>query len=368
MTFMHAPLPSYDWRLSVNTRPLSISASYRRLIATRLSNERLDRPARTTVATLVAWMGAVQAQDYPGAAWGVAQRVLGATFAAVNHALDTGTIIRTHAMRPTWHFVAPADLVWLQQLTAPRVHRCNASYYRRFELDAALLTRATSRIERLLRDRRHLTRAELAAGLKRAGIEASGPRLALLLIYAELEAVVCSGPRRGRQFTYALVDERVAPAPGLTRDEALHALVRRYFSSHGPATCRDFSWWSGLTIADAKRGIAAASLAPQAIGGLTYWSAPARGVRAPPAPWARLLPNYDELLIAFRDRDATARNRPAARNRYQHHLVIDGRLAGSWRALPGTPARVVVDTDRRLTASEAAAVGRASAQYARFVG
>lgn len=343
---------------------------YRQLVATRLRNEHLDRPARIPVSALVAWMGAVQAQDYNAAAWGVSQRVHGATLAAIDAALATGSIIRTHIMRPTWHFVAQSDLVWLQQLTSPRVHAFNRSYYRTSELDGALLARAATRLERLLRDRQHLTRVELAAGLKRAGIEASDQRLALLIMYAELEAVVCSGPRRGKQFTYALVGERAASTRTMTRDEALHALILRYFTSHGPATFRDFSWWSGLTIADATRGIAAAgdALQQETIANLTYWSVPARAARPIPAPWARLLPNYDEFLIAFRDRRVMQRTVPGGRDIYQHHLLIDGCLAGSWRELPGKSCRVVIDTYRPLTTSARVAVDTAIAQYTQFVG
>jgi hypothetical protein len=342
----------------------------RQLIATRVRNEHLDRPAPLTAGALVSWMGAVQAQDYAGAAWGLGQRIENATLASIHHAFDSGAIIRTHAMRPTWHFVAPADLVWLQRLTGPRVHAFNATYYRRNELDAALLTRATKRMERLLRDQRHLTRAELAAALTRDGIAADGLRLALIVMYAELEAVICSGPRRGKQFTYALVGERVPRTATLTRDEALDALVRRYFTSHGPATLRDFAWWSGLTVADAKRGVAGAgaSLVPHTIDGLTYWSASPQLARPPKAPWARLLPNYDEVLIAYRDRGPAQRSGFARRDRYQHHLMIDGRIAGSWRALPGKQTRVVFDTYQTLTAPETRAVDRAIAHYTRFVG
>jgi hypothetical protein len=343
---------------------------HRQLIAARLRNERLDRPARITVDKLVTWMGAVQSQDYAGASWGVGQRIHGATAAVVDRALDSGAIVRTHAMRPTWHFVAAADLIWLQRLTGPRVQQLNHTYYRRNELDAALLTRAAALMERLLRDQRYLTRNELADALKRDGIVASHERLALLVMHAELEAIVCSGPRRGKQFTYALVGERMPSAATLTRDEALETLVRRYFSSHGPATIRDFSWWSGLTMADAKRGVAAAGRALQfeTIGELTYWSAPGPSAPALRSPWARLLPNYDEMLVAYRDRDPLQRFGPAARDRYQHHLMIDGRIAGSWRGVAGAEITVVTQTYRPLTASETRAVDRAIAHYTQFVG
>lgn len=308
------------------------------LLAHRLRNQRLTRTALRTPAEVVSWLGAVQAQDFATAKWGLALRAAGLTDAAVERAFDAGAILRTHAMRPTWHFVAPGDIRWLQELTAARVHQVSASIYRKMELDAATLGRSRRVLERSLRDRSYKTRPELAALLAAAGIAAAGIRLAYLIMHAELERLICSGPRQGRQFTYALVEERAPAARTIDRDEALAELVGRFFASHGPATVRDFTWWSGLTVRDAKAGIDLASPALEsvAIDGLTYWHVPSRTAPPPAAPTAHLLPNYDEYLIAHKDRVATAGPRQSTRpapeiDEWANFLVVDGRFAGTWR-------------------------------------
>ena len=165
---------------------------------------------------------------------GVGTPADGLTDAAVAQAFDTGSILRTHAMRPTWHFVAPADIRWLQTLTGPRVQTLNMYYARKNGLDGKTVARSRAVIERTLRDGQHRTRTEIAAALAKAGIPAAGQRLAYLMMSAELDQVICSGPRRGKQFTYALLDERAANARDLPRDEALGELTRRYFTWRRP--------------------------------------------------------------------------------------------------------------------------------------
>ena len=168
--------------------------------ALRLRHQRLTASGLATPEDVVAWLGAVQAQEYPAARWALALRMPpDATDAAIERAIDQGQILRTHVMRPTWHFVTPADIHWMLELTAPRVHRAMAYYRRQHGLDAAVLTRATRAFERALRDGQCRTRAELGVRLARAGTMttvAKGIPLALLTIYAELEGVICSGPRR----------------------------------------------------------------------------------------------------------------------------------------------------------------------------
>ncbi len=327
---------------------------------------------------VVRWMGAVQAQDYAGARWAIGLRAKSATDATVARAFDAGAILRTHMMRPTWHFVAPQDIRWMQALTSPRVHAGSRSIYRKLELDERLLAKCRTVFERALAGGAHLTRTELAAALARAGIAASGIRLAYLVMYAELEQVICSGPRLGRQFTYALLADRVPPAPALDRDEALAALARRYFTSHGPATVRDFVWWSGLKVGDARLGIelAGSALASAPRNGLTYWFAEGTLSRSAQSRTratggAFLLPNYDEYLIAYRDRGTVAPSRAGAvptRELLPYHLVLDGRVVGSWRPRD-TPREVVLDIApyHRLTRKDTAEIRTAAERYARFL-
>lgn len=344
------------------------------LIGRRLANQRLLGPAARTPADAVSWLGAVQSQDYAGAKWGVGQRVTRATDADVERAFDAGAIVRTHVLRPTWHFVAPADLRWMLALTGPRVQRILAHYDRTLGVDAKTLARSSRAIERALRDKAYKTRTEMAAAFRSAGIEASGQRLARIVMHAELTGLVCSGPRRGTQSTYALLDERVPPAKALTRDESLAELTQRYFTSHGPATVRDFAWWSGLTMGDARRGLEAIGARQDVQGKLTYWHVTSRVKAAEPEGTAHLLPNYDEYVVAYKDREAVVEDRRTlvAEQRvdpYGYYIIVGGRLAGSWRrAATATAATVAVAWNRRPSVAERRALEAAVERYSRFIG
>jgi hypothetical protein len=346
------------------------------LLARRLRNQKLTRSDARRPADVVAWLGAVQAQDYSGAKWALGLRTNGVTDADVERAFNDGAILRTHVMRPTWHFVSPADIRWMLALTAPRVHAANAHYYRKVGLDERLFARSRSALERALQGGRHLTRTELASALRRAGIAADGMRLAYLMMHAELSAAVCSGARRGNQFTYALLEERAPQARTLRRDEALAEMTRRYVTSHGPATIRDYVWWSGLTVRDAKAGLASVepALACEEVDGRTYWSVRSGSARAAPAPPACLLPNYDEFLIAYKDRGlVTDTSRPAdgaprGADAFVHHLLIDGRVAGSWRRTVMAGSMLVeVAPYRRLAGPVTRALAAAAERHGRFV-
>ena len=259
-------------------------------------------------------------------------RAKGLTQAAVDREFDEGAILRTHVLRPTWHFVAPADIRWLLALTGARVQARMAPYNRKYGLDARLLGRTREVLVRALAGGTALTRADVSAALRRARIAHDRMTLMFIMLDAELEQVICSGPRRGREFTYTLLDERVPPAPVLTRDEALTELTRRYFAAHGPATLKDFVWWSGLRTGDARTGIAALGpgLATAVVNGLTYWWPPATGV-PPVAKGVLLLPVYDEYVIGYKERGLIM---VAGDHVFANSLFMDGRLAGSWRRAP----------------------------------
>ncbi|HEV8633525.1 MAG TPA: winged helix DNA-binding domain-containing protein [Chloroflexota bacterium] len=341
----------------------------------RLANQQLVCPRRAEPGEVVAWLGAVQAQDYPGAKWGLGQRLPGATDGVLDRAFDEGAILRTHLLRPTWHFVAPADVRWLLQLTGPRVKAVIRYHDRTLGLDDGLFRRSNAAIAKALEGGKHLTRTELETPLRAAGIGAKGQTLGHLVMHAELDGVICSGPRRGKQFTYALLEERVPPARAHGRDEALAELVKRYFVSHGPATLHDFAWWSGLTIGDARRGIAmlGSQLVGERVDGLEYWLAP---TTAPPMPeTAYLLPNYDEYTIAYRDREvfydaAQAVAVPRRHNvPFDHAVVVGGRVIGLWRRTFGK-GKLAVETQLFVELDEAgrSELRGATERYGRFLG
>jgi winged helix DNA-binding protein len=342
----------------------------------RLRNQHITTPGLRRPADVVAWFGAIQAQEFEPAKWALGLRLVdGAATSDVQGAFDRGRILRTHVMRPTWHFVTPADIRWLLELTAPRVHRILSYYNRALGLDARTLRRGTAVIERALADGDHLTRAELGDCLQRARMAMTSDRLARVVMHAELEGVICSGRRRERQFTYALLADRAATTARLSRDEALATLGERFFRSHGPATIRDFAWWSGLTMADGKRATEMIRARREAIDGLNYWS-----VGQSPRVSARdqqvhLLPIYDEYLVAYRDRKAVP-HRPstiiASSSEsviFQHAIVIAGQVAGTWRLSRSTNRVMIRATPlRRLNSLERRALTAAVHRFERFLG
>ena len=292
------------------------------------------------------------------------------TDAGVESAFNAGAIIRTHVLRPTWHFVDPADLRWLLALTAPRVHAQCAYGYRRFGVDARVHRRGAAVVERELEGGRYRTRAELGAALESAGLSMADPqRLAHLMLRLELDAAICSGPRRGKHFTYALFEERVPAGAVPSRDESLARLASVYFTTRGPATLRDFSWWSGLTVADARKAVAAAKLRREVIGGATCWRGTRSAPRVSAGPAAHLLPNYDEYFIGFRDRSALAGRvkgkQLPPRTFWANMIVIDGQFVGRWQRKPSpggvalelTPVVPLSAAERKAVASAAALLG-----------
>ncbi len=343
----------------------------------RLATQHLLTPTLTDPAEVVRRLGAVQAQDYGSAKWGVGTRTRGAVDAAVERAVNEGSMLRTHVLRPTWHFVTPADIRWMLALTAPRIKAAMAYYDRQQGLDAALFRRSNSALTRALRDGNQLTRAEVAMVLRRARVDATGPeRLGRLLMRAELEGIVCSGARRGKQGTYALLDERAPRAAPLDRDEALLELTGRYFATRGPATVRDLAWWAGLTVADAGRGmeIAGGRLEREVIGDETYWLEPATRPSHRRSPTAHLLPNYDEYFIGFKNRSAIGERLSLAEGAMvgaalrAHVIVVDGQLVGGWKRTL-TKAAVVVELTLlvRLTKPEREAVVEAAQALGDFL-
>src|SRR5207249_9381648 len=186
----------------------------------------------------------------------------------------SGAILRTHVMRPTWHFVPPADIRWIQELTSGRVMASLAGRHRQLELDPRTIGRAIELFGEALSGGRSMTRSELGEVLSAAGISADGQRLPHLISTAEHANVITSGPRRGKQFTYALLADRARKARTLEREEALKHLTITYFRSHGPAQMRDFGWWSGLSIQEIRKGIHLADkeLQHEEIDGNDHWS------------------------------------------------------------------------------------------------
>ena len=341
----------------------------------RLHNQRLSgHPAADPVA-VVRHLGAVQAQEYAIAKWSIGQRTTGVHDRDVQAAIDSGAIVRTHALRPTWHFLAAEDVGWIQALTGPRVLTTVGHYYRQAGLDdPALIARSTKAIVAALRGGNHLTRTELGAALAAAGVEATGMALGLIVSRAELEGLIGNGVMRGKQHTYALLEERIDNPQSYTPEEALAELTRRYFISHGPATIKDFVWWSSLTVAQIRKGLSlvGSGLESETVDGRTYWFAPGDPPPRDRSPSVHVLQPYDEYGVAYTE------SRPVLNlagldlqlpnsNTIGYLYTIDSQLAGSWRRIVARDGITVeMSPVLKLTVAKRKAVEAAFRRYAEF--
>ncbi len=344
----------------------------------RLHNQHISQQMFEEPSDVVQWLGAVQAQDYAAAKWAVGLRMQNAADDDIEQAFTKGAILRTHVMRPTWHFVSPTDIRWLLVLTAPRVKAVMVYYDRQLELDDAVFLRSHAALTKALQDGRQLTRTELASILQQVGIAAkNGQRLAHLMMRAELDGIICSGARRGKQFTYALLDERVPQSRMLEHDEALAEFVRRYFTSHGPATLQDFVWWSGLTAAEAKVGLDmnASQLLHETVDNQIYWFSESMTLAEGTSQTAYLLPNFDEYTVGYKDRsillDSLHMNKVDARGSslLNNVIVLDGRVVGTWkRTLKKDEVLVTLNPFTSLSKAEKDVVAASVEQYGAFLG
>jgi hypothetical protein len=340
----------------------------------RIQNQKLINSTFKDAASVVGWLGAVQAQDYPAAKWAIGMRIKNGSEVSIEKAFNDGKILRTHVMRPTWHFVLPEDIRWMLELTAPRVKRVLASYDRSLELDEKIISRCKRIFSKALQGGKHPTRGELADELAKNKITARTQRLAHILAYAELDGILCSGPRRGKQFTYALLEERAPGARQLERDEAVAKLAQKYFTSHGPAQVKDFSWWSGLSMKDSNEAIAMikSQLIQENVNGKSYWMTNNITDLKPVNTTAFLLSIYDEYIIAYRDRSdvSSAGHVPKLirmGNALTAVIVINGQIAGTWkRKISKGTAEVSTDLFRKLNKAEKKALQDVEDSYLGF--
>ena len=341
----------------------------------RLTQQRLTRPDLATPAEVVRWFGATQAQEYAWSLYANGLRMPDASERAIEQAITDRTIVRTWPMRGTIHFVPAEDAQWMLRLLARRTNLKAASIYRRAGLSDETFAQAGETLRQALRGGKVAPRKQLYAALEAAGIATSGEQRGLhLLGYWAREGLICLGPREGKQPTFTLLDEWVPQARQLDGDEALATLARRYVASHGPATDRDFAWWSGLTLTEVRRGLhlVAGEFAQETVAGQTYWaSATSAPAPRPPTQRAYLLPPYDEFTVAYTDRSAALD--PAFPNDPFTILgpvvVVDGRLVGTWkRALSKQAVIVNLRLFAPLDGERQAAVEQAAARYGRFIG
>ncbi|MBC7948619.1 MAG: AlkZ family DNA glycosylase [Chitinophagaceae bacterium] len=339
------------------------------IIAYRLARQHIIFKPEIRPEGLVERMIAMQAQEYAMAKWAIGLRLQTGRESEVEKAFNRGDILRTHLMRPTWHFVSPADIRWLLKLTAPRVHGINGFMNRKMELDSATFSKTDAIISKALEGGKHLTRIEIQEILKRNKILASGPRLGCIMMKAELDAIICSGARKGKQFSYALLDERVPSVKVLSKDEALAGFATRYFRTRGPASIHDFAYWSGLTLTDAKKG--AATLPPgfasTLFNGREYYYE--KGEHTGKFPGTFLMPDYDEYGMSYKDRSIILgpHYKGSDSTVYSHWLVINGVIEGTWdKKIKGNKLTAIAKPFTKLTAAKQKLVNAAVMRYNEF--
>jgi winged helix DNA-binding protein len=346
----------------------------------RIRNSRLTGARFAAPDEAVRWHLAMQAQEYGPAMWSIGQRSKGLREADVDRALTEGTIVRTHVLRPTWHFVAADDIRWLLALSGPRVHQANTGPLRRVGLDARTLARSEKVVASALDGGNRLTRDELAEVFDRRKLDRAGQRMPYLLMHCELIGLIGSGGRRGKQQTYALLDDRI-PAGGrrFDRDEAVVELVRRYLASHGPATVKDLSWWSGLTMTDLRAALGSLGdeVASDEIDGLTFWSSVSERSRRPSAArGVHLLQTYDELVVGYTEsRFHSDTSGDLARQAWSDRTyptglyLLDGRIGGHWRrTIEPKRVRASFHTYGAVSGDGAMTLESAAARLGRFLG
>ena len=303
----------------------------------RLISQQIAGTTFKTAKDIVGWMGAMQAQDYAMVKWAVGVRLPGATDSTIENAINRGEIIRTHLLRPTWHLVTADDIYWMLALTAPRIKASVKSSHKRLELSETILLKSNTIIEKALRDGKHFTREALVAELGKAGIATDENRASHLLVWAELNGIICSGAMQGGKLTYALLEERVPKTRLLHKEEALAALAKKYFTGHCPAALDDFIWWSGLSAGDAKHALelVKSNFVAVTIDSRTYWLTHSYSTPKIDEESVHLLPAFDEFIISYKDRRASLpyENKKKAvsdNGIFRPIIVLNGLVIGIW--------------------------------------
>ena len=351
-------------------------ATATKLLGHRLANQLLAGSTATTPSDVLVALGAQQGQGYSSALWSIGLRLPNATVDDIERAVAERAIVRTWTPRGTLHFVPAADLAWMLALTGPCTVAATARRREELELRAAALSRCEKLVVGALRGRRPMTRSAVMALLEHGGIETANQRGYHVLAYLALTGVICFGPRDGKEATFVLIDEWLPAARRLDREDALATLATRYFTSHGPATFKDFSRWSGLPAADARAGFESAKsvLSEVRMGDAVYWTRACSSPRSAPRE-AHLLPGFDEYMLGYTDRSPALAPRYAARivpggnGVFRPTIVLGGRVVGTWSCVTTKKAStVVLEAFETLTPAGRRAIAGAAGKYGRFLG
>ena len=341
----------------------------------RLISQQIEQTKFKTVKDLVDWMSAIQAQDYAMAKWAIGIRLPNATDRVIETAMKQGEIIRTHLLRPTWHFVSADDIYWMLALRASPIKASLRSRHKQLGLSESIIVRSNAILENALKGGKQLPRKELLAELVKAGIPIDENRASHLLVRAEMDGVICSGATEGKKLTYALLEERVPKLNLPTREVAVAKLAKKYFGSHGPATLSDFTWWSGLSVNDAKHALemVKSDLHVETIDAQTYWYHNSYSIRQTNMEAAYLLPAFDEFIISYKDRRAALPfenfSKAVSNNGiFRPVVLVNGQVMGIWKRKINRNT-VMVETELFQQPDQATKrlIEKAANQYGQFL-
>jgi Winged helix DNA-binding domain len=378
-TTHNSQLTTHHSPFTIHHSPFKISSGlvmkFEDIPKLRLYNQHIMMPHYSEPGEIVKWLGAVQAQDYLGALWAIGLRLKGNTESTLEKAIENRKIVRSWPMRGTLHFVPAEDLRWMLTFLTPRVLQRSAGLYTQAGLDNKVLTKSGKVLSTALKGEQQLTRNEIYTVWERARISTAEQRGLHILGYLAQTGLICFGPRKGKQQTFVLVDEWLPSSKIPAKDEALASLALTYFQSHGPATIQDFSWWSGLTIAEGKKAVQSigSKLEEQLVDGKTYYMLPAKQPQKA-SLHVFLLPNYDEYFVAYKDRSAalvpksTKNIKQLGNGIFTSPIVINGLMAGYWkRRLVKDTIMVETNIFSTINKSSTASIEAAARKYGKFL-
>jgi len=315
-----------------------MTLNLKKLSGLRSFNQQITVSKFKTAKDVAGWLGAIQAQDYNMAKWALGIRLPDSTEIIINNELDSGSLIRTHLLRPTWHIVSSDDIYWMQELTAPHIRSSLKYRDKQLGLDDTIFRKCNKIFEKTLRDRNHKTREELMLELSNAKIDVGNNRASHIFLRAEIDGIICSGKQKGGKPTYAILAERAPVKNRIFGEEALKELALRYFTSRAPATIEDFSWWSGLSSGKSKLAVELnkTNLFSEVIEDNTYWFAEGSDTPIPAKREIYLLPAFDEFLIGYRDRTpsmlSVEKKKTISDNGiFYPTIMMGGQIIGTWR-------------------------------------
>jgi len=355
----------------------------------RMASQGLLGGGFSSVPEAVRSMTAMQAQDLQAALWAVGLRVPGAGLSDVRAALEAGAVVRSWPMRGTLHLLAPEDLRWILNITTARLVQGMSSRHRQLEITAGDVDVCRKIALDLVSEGGEVsatpgaTRGELFAAFDAGGQSPAGQRGIHLLGLLCQSASLVPGPLDGNQQKFVAFDEWITMSRDLGREEGIAELLLRYLRSHGPATVRDFAWWSNTTLTEARAALASVSgeLVELEFGGTSYWLSPATAALlddgVPGQRTVLALPGFDEFILGYTDRslvlppEHAQKIVPGGNGVFKKAIVSGGEVIGTWgRPGNGRAAAVVpvpFDDAKPLGPSTLAAFNKAAERYERFL-